>query len=45
MGCVYSGVWERRNAYRIFVGNTLGKQSLGKSSGRWKDHIIIALWE
>jgi hypothetical protein len=30
---------QRRNAYRIFVGNPEGKKPLGRSRHRWVDNI------
>jgi hypothetical protein len=32
-------IWEKRNAYRILMGNPKGKGSLGKSTRRWVDNI------
>jgi hypothetical protein len=38
-----------RNAYKILIGNTEGKRSLGRPRHRWEDNIITALrvigWE
>jgi hypothetical protein len=34
---------ERRNAYRILVGNPEGKRSLGRPRRRWVDNIKIDL--
>jgi hypothetical protein len=36
---------ERRNAYRIFVGNPEGKRQLGRPTRRWVDSIKIDLRE
>jgi hypothetical protein len=30
---------EKRNAYRIFVGNPEGKRPLGRARRRWVDNI------
>jgi hypothetical protein len=32
-------IWERRNAYRILVGNPEGKRPLGRLRRRWVDNI------
>jgi hypothetical protein len=34
---------EMRNAYRTWVGNQIGKRSLGRPGCRWKDNIEIGL--
>jgi hypothetical protein len=34
---------EKRNAYRILVGNSEGKRPLGKSRRRWVDNIKMDL--
>jgi hypothetical protein len=34
---------EKRNAYRILVGNTEGKRPLGRPTRRWVDNIKIDL--
>jgi hypothetical protein len=36
---------ERRNAYRILVGNSEGKRSLGRPSRRWVDNVEMDLGE
>jgi hypothetical protein len=36
---------EKRNAYRIFVGNPEGKRSLGRPRRRWVDNIKMDLRE
>jgi hypothetical protein len=36
---------EKRNAYRILVGNPEGKRSLGRPRRRWVDNIKIDLRE
>jgi hypothetical protein len=36
---------ERRNAYRIFVGNPKGKRPLGRPISSWGDNIKINLIE
>jgi hypothetical protein len=36
---------ERRNAYRILVGNPEGKRPLGRPRHRWVDNIEIDLRE
>jgi hypothetical protein len=36
---------EKRNAYRILVGNPEGKRQLGKPRHRWVDNIKIDLRE
>jgi hypothetical protein len=36
---------EKRNAYRIFVGNPEGKRPLGRPRRRWLDNIKIDLRE
>jgi hypothetical protein len=36
---------DKRNAYRIFVGNTEGKRPLGRSRCRWVGNIKIGLRE
>jgi hypothetical protein len=38
-------VGEKRNAYRILVGNPEGKRPLGRPRCRWVDDIIIDLRE
>jgi hypothetical protein len=34
---------EKRNAYRILVGNAEGKRPLGRPRRRWLDYIKIKL--
>jgi hypothetical protein len=36
---------EKRNAYRIFVGNPEGKRPLGRPRSRWVDNIKMYLRE
>jgi hypothetical protein len=36
---------EKRNAYRILVGNPEGKRPLGRPRRRWVDHIKMDLRE
>jgi hypothetical protein len=36
---------EKRNAYRILVGNPEGKRPLGRSRHRWVDNIKMDLRE
>jgi hypothetical protein len=36
---------ERRNAYRILMGNPEGKRPLGRPRRRWVDNIILDLRE
>jgi len=36
---------ERRGIYRVLVGKTEGKRSLGKPRHRWEDNINIDLQE
>jgi hypothetical protein len=36
---------EKRNAYRILVGNPEGKRPLGRASSRWVNNIKIDLRE
>jgi hypothetical protein len=36
---------EKRNAYRIFVGNPEGKRPLGRPRRRWVDNIRMELRE
>jgi hypothetical protein len=38
-------MWEKRNAYRILVGNPEGKRSLGRLRRRWVDNIKIEFRE
>jgi hypothetical protein len=36
---------EKRNAYRLFVGNPEGKRPLGRPRHRWVDNIRVDLGE
>jgi hypothetical protein len=45
MGMACSTNGEKRNAYRILVGNPEGKRPLGKPRRRWVDNIKIGLRE
>jgi hypothetical protein len=36
---------EKRNVYRLFVGNPEGKKPLGRPRRRWIDNIKMALLE
>jgi hypothetical protein len=36
---------EKRNAYRILVGNPEGKRPLGRPTRRWEDNIKMNLRE
>jgi hypothetical protein len=36
---------EKKNAYRIFVGNPEGKRPLGRPIPRWVDNVILDLRE
>jgi hypothetical protein len=38
-------IGQRRNAYRILVGEPEGKRPLGKPRGRWVDNIKLHLRE
>jgi hypothetical protein len=38
-------LWEKRNAYRIFVGKSEGKRPLGRPRHRWEDNIKMDLRE
>jgi transposase len=38
-------MWEKRNAYRIFVGNPDGKRPLGRPRWRWVNNIKLDLRE
>jgi hypothetical protein len=41
MGRAGSTNGEKRNAYRILVGNPVGKRPLGRPRRRWVDNIKI----
>jgi hypothetical protein len=45
MGRVYSTNWEKRNAYRILVGNPERKRPVGRTRRRWVDNIRMDLNE
>jgi hypothetical protein len=45
MGRACSTHGEKRNAYRILVGNSEGKRPLGRPRRRWVDNIRIDLRE
>jgi hypothetical protein len=45
MGRACSTNGEKRNAYRILVGEPEGKKPLGRPRGRWVDNIKIDLRE
>jgi hypothetical protein len=45
MGRACSTNGEKRNAYRIFVGNPEGKRPLGRSRRRWVSNIKMDLRE
>jgi hypothetical protein len=38
-------MWEKRNAYRLLVGNPDGKRPLGRPRRRWVDNIKMDLGE
>jgi hypothetical protein len=38
-------MWEKRNAYRLFVGKPDGKRPLGRPRRRWVDKIRMDLGE
>jgi hypothetical protein len=38
-------MWEKRNTYRILVGNPEGERPLGRSRHRWVDNIKMDLRE
>jgi hypothetical protein len=38
-------LWEKRNAYRILVGNPEGKRPLGRPRRKWVDNIKLDLEE
>jgi hypothetical protein len=39
MGRAYSTDEEKRNAYRILVGESVGQRPLGRPRRRWEDNI------
>jgi hypothetical protein len=41
----YLLTWEKRNAYRILVGELGGKRPLGRPRSRWMNHIKMDLRE
>jgi hypothetical protein len=43
MGRAYGRNGEKDNAYRLFVGEPEGKQSLGRARLRWVDNIEMDL--
>jgi hypothetical protein len=43
MGRACSTHGERRNAYRVLIGNPEGKRLLGKLRRRWEDNIKMDL--
>jgi hypothetical protein len=45
MGRACSTNGEKRNAYKILVGKSEGKRSLGRPRRRWVDNIKIDLRE
>jgi hypothetical protein len=45
MGTVCSTNGEKRNAYRILVGNPEGKTPLGRPRRRWVDNIKMDIRE
>jgi hypothetical protein len=45
MGRACSTNGEKRNAYRILVGNPEGKRPLGRPRRRWVDNIKMDLGE
>jgi hypothetical protein len=45
MGKACSTKGEKRNAYRILLGNPEGKRPLGRPSSRWADNIKMDLRE
>jgi hypothetical protein len=36
-------MWEKRNAYRIFVGKPEGKRPLGRPRRRWMGNVKMIL--
>jgi hypothetical protein len=40
-----AGLGEKRNAYRLLVGNLEGKRPLGRPKCRWMDNIKMHLLE
>jgi hypothetical protein len=45
MGGPFSTNGEKRNAYRLLVGNPEGKRPLGRPRSKWVDNIRIDLGE
>jgi hypothetical protein len=45
VGRVFSTNGEKRNAYRILVGNLEGKRSLGRPRRRWVNNIKMDIRE
>jgi hypothetical protein len=45
MGWACNTNWEKRNAYRILVGNSEGKRQMRRPRHRWMDNIKIDLRE
>jgi hypothetical protein len=45
MGGACNTNWEKRNAYRLFVGKVEGKRPLGRPRRRWVDNIRMDLEE
>jgi len=45
MGGTINMYAERRRAYRVLVGKTEGRTSLGRSSSRWEDNIKMNFHE
>jgi hypothetical protein len=40
-----TGMWEKRNAYRLLVGKPEGKRPLGRPRHRWVDNVRMDLGE
>jgi hypothetical protein len=38
-----TGVWEKKNTYRLLLGTPEGKRTLGKPRRRWVDNIRMDL--
>jgi hypothetical protein len=45
MGGTCSAYWERRNVYRVLVGETEGKRPHGRPKLIWEDNIKMDLEE